>query len=84
MKNQIHVNVNLKSEILDPQGSAVLAALKKLGLVGISDVKVGRHFVLTFSSDVTAVQIEKLQYLAANFLANPVIEDSTILINHDG
>jgi hypothetical protein len=33
------VNVTLKSEILDPQGRAVLGALGRVGLPGVVDVR---------------------------------------------
>jgi phosphoribosylformylglycinamidine synthase len=64
----------LKPEILDPQGRAVQAALTRLGLEGVADVRQGKRFEITLEGPL-AGQEETLDRLAAELLANPVIED---------
>ena len=75
---QVVVNVALKPEILDPQGRAVLGALGRLGLSGVSDVRQGKQFVLNIDGDVDEAKLAQINEIAATLLSNPVIEDFTI------
>lgn len=72
------VNVSLKPEILDPQGRAVLGAIARLGLDGVSDVRQGKQFVLTVDGDVTEDRLAAIRDVAGSLLSNPVIEDFTV------
>lgn len=77
------VLVRLKSEVLDPQGDAVRRALGKLGFDGVKGVRVGKLIEIelddaaaTAGGDVKA----RLEKMADEMLANPVIEDFEIRI----
>ena len=72
------VNVALKPEILDPQGRAVLGALGRLRLTGVSDVRQGKQFVLNIEGDVDDAKLAQIHEIAATLLSNPVIEDFTV------
>ncbi|MDT4945118.1 MAG: phosphoribosylformylglycinamidine synthase subunit PurS [Pseudonocardiales bacterium] len=72
---RVVVDVVLKPEILDPQGQAIVGALSRLGVHGISDVRQGKHFELEVTD---SVDDETLHRLADTLLANPVIENFTI------
>ena len=72
---RVVVDVVLKPEILDPQGQAIVGALARLGISGISDVRQGKHFELDVDDDVDDATVSKL---ADTLLANPVIETFTI------
>jgi phosphoribosylformylglycinamidine synthase len=69
------VDVVLKPEILDPQGQAIVGALARLGITGITDVRQGKHFELEVDDDVDD---DTLARLSDTLLANPVIENFTI------
>jgi phosphoribosylformylglycinamidine synthase len=69
------VDVTLKSEILDPQGQAILSALGRLGYTGVSGVRQGKHFELDLDEGVDESEVARI---AETLLANPVIEDFTI------
>lgn len=69
---RVFVDVMLKPEILDPQGKAILAALPRLGIDGVGDVRAGKHFVLEVDESLDADAIRRI---ADSLLANPVIED---------
>lgn len=75
------VNVALKPEILDPQGRAVLGALGRLGLSGVSDVRQGKQFVLNIDGEVDDAKLAQINEIAATLLSNPVIEDFTVTVN---
>lgn len=77
------VLVRLKSEVLDPQGDAVRRALGKLGFDGVKGVRVGKLIEIelddaaaTAGGDVKT----RLEKMADEMLANPVIEDFEIRI----
>ncbi len=72
---RVVVDVVLKPEILDPQGQAIVGALDRLGIAGVSDVRQGKHFELEVED---SVDDDALTELADTLLANPVIENFTI------
>ena len=72
------VNVALKQEILDPQGRAVLAALSRLGLSGVTDVRQGKQFVLNIDGDIDEAKLAQIHEIASTLLSNPVIEYFTV------
>lgn len=73
---RVVVNVMPKAEILDPQGQAVVRALGRLGVTGVSDVRQGKRFELEVDGTVTRAEVEKV---AETLLANTVIEDFEIV-----
>jgi len=78
---RVVVDVKLKPEILDPQGRAVLGALGRLGLSGVSDVRQGKQFVLNIDGEVDAAKLAQINEIAATLLSNPVIEDFTVTVD---
>jgi phosphoribosylformylglycinamidine synthase len=69
-----------KPEILDPQGKAVLGALPRLGFDGVTDVRQGKRFELTFEGEVTDAVLAEVEKMAETLLSNPVIENFTVRI----
>jgi phosphoribosylformylglycinamidine synthase PurS subunit len=72
---RVVVDVVLKPEILDPQGQAIVGALGRLGIEGVTDVRQGKHFELQVDDGVDDATLTQL---ADTLLANPVIETFTI------
>jgi len=72
---RVIVDVVLKPEILDPQGQAIVGALRRLGIDGVSEVRQGKHFELEVDDSVDDETVAKL---ADTLLANPVIETFAI------
>ncbi len=69
------VNVMLKPEIHDPQGDAIASAGRRLGFAQIAGVRQGKRFVIDVSEPVSE---ERIADLAAELLANPVIEEFSV------
>lgn len=76
---RVVVNVMPKTEILDPQGQAIVGALGRLGHAGVSDVRQGKRFELEVDDTVTD---EQLTEIAESLLANTVIEDWSVTRDH--
>jgi len=72
------VAVMPRDGILDPQGRAVEAALPQLGATTVHGVRVGRRIELTVDAEDRAAAREVVEKLAADFLANPLIESWSI------
>ena len=71
------VLVRLKPEVLDVQGAAVQRALGKLGFEGVDAVRVGKIIEIEIDAEhAKAPDLKtRLQKMADEILANPVIED---------
>ena len=75
--SRVVVDVMLKPEILDPQGQAVANALPRLGVTGVSSVRIGRRIEIEFAGEP---DLETAREIADKLLANPVIEDFSITV----
>lgn len=62
------------SNLLDPQGKAVLGGLTSLGIAGIDDVRVGKNIVLQLQADNAQDATDKANKAATLLLANAVME----------
>jgi phosphoribosylformylglycinamidine synthase len=72
---RVVVDVMLKPEILDPEGQAVVNALERLGVVGVSSVRIGKRIEIEFSGEP---DLDRVRDIADKLLANPVIEQFTV------
>jgi phosphoribosylformylglycinamidine synthase len=66
----------LKPEIHDPQGEAIASACHRLGLTRVVSVRQGKRFEIELDGDEPAG--EAVAELAAQLLANPVIEEFSV------
>ncbi|MCS4491895.1 phosphoribosylformylglycinamidine synthase subunit PurS [Corynebacterium sp. ES2794-CONJ1] len=73
---RVVVNVMPKAEILDPQGQAVVRALGRLNIKGITDVRQGKRFEIEVDENIST---EELEHMAETLLANTVIEEFDIV-----
>ena len=74
---RVVVDVMLKPEILDPQGQAVAGALPRLGVTGVSSVRIGKRIEIEFAGEP---DLDAARQIADKLLANPVIEDFTVRV----
>lgn len=78
MTYSVHVDVQLRPGIADPQGSTIERSLPTLGFDGISGVRVGKsiRFLIDAPDEVSARR--EVEDMCRRFLTNPVIEDAQI------
>jgi phosphoribosylformylglycinamidine synthase len=80
MKARIYVT--LKPGVLDPQGKAIHHSLEGIGYTNISDIRQGKYFEVDLSEGIgEAAARETAEKMAADVLANPVIEDYEVEID---
>ena len=69
----IVVDVMLKPEIRDPQGEAIAGACHRLGFTDVRSVRQGKRFEVEIDDGENPAA--RAAELAAELLANPVIEE---------
>jgi phosphoribosylformylglycinamidine synthase subunit PurS len=74
---RVVVDVMLKPEILDPAGQAVANALPRMGVTGVSSVRIGKRIEIEF---VGEPNLDQAHQIADKLLANLVIEDFTVRV----
>jgi phosphoribosylformylglycinamidine synthase subunit PurS len=74
----VHVDVQLRSGIADPQGWTIERSLPTLGFEGIDGVRVGKSIRFRLEADDETTARRRVDDLCARFLTNPVIEDATV------
>lgn len=75
---RVIVDVMLKPEIHDPQGEAVLSASHRLGFGRVAGVRQGKRFELEIDGPADEAALARVEELARELLANPVIEEFTL------
>jgi phosphoribosylformylglycinamidine synthase len=76
------VYVTLKPSVLDPQGKAIHHSIESLGYGNISDVRQGKYFEIVLDGEGDQETARKeIEQMAADVLANPVIEDYRVEID---
>ena len=69
------VQVSLRPSVLDPAGEATRAAAARLGVSGISKLRIGRSVEVELDAPDRESAQSQLELLSDRLLANPVIED---------
>ena len=76
------VLVRPKAEVRDPQGEAVLAALRSLGH-DVAEVRTGKEILVTFEAADENVARATAERMGDQLLANPVIESYAVEVDRD-
>jgi phosphoribosylformylglycinamidine synthase subunit PurS len=74
------VYVTLKKGVLDPQGKAVMGALKSMDFGEVRDVRVGKFMELELDGKSRLEEESRLKEMCEKLLANTVIENYRIEI----
>ncbi len=71
---KVKIYVTLRESVLDPQGSAVMGSLHKMGYKEVEDVRIGKYLELMISDDANDVDA-LVNEMCQKLLTNTVIED---------
>ncbi len=69
------VLVSLRPSVLDPAGEATRAAAARLGVEGVTRLRIGKAVEVELEAPDAASARERLELLSDRLFANPVIED---------
>ena len=79
---QARVLVRLRPSVLDPAGEAARGAAERLGVEGLSKLRIGKAVEMEIEAPDEAEARRRLELLSDRLLANPVIEDWTLELNN--
>lgn len=82
MRFVARVLVRPKAEVRDPQGEAVLGALRSLGHE-VAEVRTGKEIVVAFEASDEHAAREAAERMGDQLLANPVIESYEVEVARD-
>jgi phosphoribosylformylglycinamidine synthase subunit PurS len=71
---KVKIYVTLRESVLDPQGSAVMGSLHKMGYAEVEDVRIGKYLELNIADDVRDIDA-LVNEMCQKLLTNTVIED---------
>ncbi len=74
------VYVTLKKGVLDPQGKAVMGALKSMNFDEVRDVRIGKFMELELDGKSKKEEETRLKEMCERLLANTVIENYRVEI----
>lgn len=69
------VQISLRPSVLDPAGEATRAAAARLGVDGISRLRIGKAIEVELEAEDSDSARAQLELLSDRLLANPVIEN---------
>ena len=69
------VYVSLRSSVLDPAGEATKSAALRLGIKGITKLRIGKSISIELEAQNETEARTQLELLSDRLLANPVIEN---------
>jgi phosphoribosylformylglycinamidine synthase subunit PurS len=75
---RVVIDVMLKPEIHDPQGDAIADSAHRLGYGQVRSVRQGKRFEVEIDGPADEAALEAVTKLAADLLANPVIEEFSL------
>ncbi len=74
MKFKSEVYIMPLTELLDPQGKAVLQSLQSQGAQQFEDVRIGKRIELSLEADSTEAATQLVETACKDMLHNPVME----------
>jgi len=81
MEYPIEVIVELKPDILDPQGKTIQKALLQMGHGSVKSARVGKSIKLMVEADSEEKACEIAREISNKLLANPVMEIFEVRVN---
>ena len=77
------VFVHLRPSVLDPAGEATRSATKRLGIDGVTQLRIGKSIELEIEAANKEDARSKIELMSDRLFANPVIEDWTLKFNDE-
>lgn len=80
MRFRANIRIELKNSVNDPQGTAVMNALKTLGFGTVSGVRVGKFITMDITATDYQSALADANQMCEKLLINPVIESFDITL----
>lgn len=76
----VQVKIMPLKDLLDPQGKAVMGGLKNLGIITVTDVRIGKHISLQIDAENQQEAHDIATEASKKLLANQVMETFEITV----
>jgi phosphoribosylformylglycinamidine synthase subunit PurS len=83
MKFRAEIDVMPLKALLDPQGKAVTASMKNLGLPEIENIRIGKHITLEIEAASKDEANKKVEEACKKLLANQIMESYSIRLEQE-
>ena len=80
MKFKAKINVMPLETLLDPQGKAITANMKNVGLEEITNVRIGKHITLIINVNNKEDALKKIDAACKKILSNQIMESYSFSI----
>lgn len=77
------IDIMPHTELLDPQGKAVMLGLEHLGLEQVQDVRIGKHIQLQLEAENEEAARNKVDKACRKLLANLIMESYSFELKKD-
>ena len=77
-KLKFFVIINLKKDVLDPQGNVVKQTLQNMGMTSLKNLRQGKYFEIEINENDANKAKNKIEEMCKKLLVNLIIEDFTI------
>lgn len=74
MKFKADINIMPHKELLDPQGKTVARNMDHAGILGVEDVRIGKHIEILFEAGDEEAARALVDQACQKFLANMIME----------
>lgn len=81
MKYRANIDIMPLETLLDPQGKAVSASMKNIGISEIKNVRIGKHINLEIEAENKKEAEKKITEACEKLLANQIMESFDFTIN---
>ena len=68
------IDIMPHKELLDPQGKTVVSNMKNLNIMGIDDVRIGKHIRMKLEANSKEEASQKVEIACKKLLANAIME----------
>lgn len=75
-----HINIMPHAELLDPQGKAVVKNLPALGIMGVTDVRIGKHVTIELTAKDENEAHDQVEIACKKLLSNEIMETYDFVI----
>ncbi len=74
MKFIAHIDIMPHKELLDPQGKTLAKSLHKINIVGVEDVRIGKHIDVLIEASSRSEAEGQVEEACKKLLANVIME----------
>lgn len=74
MTYKASINIMPHKELLDPQGKAAAKSLRDIDVVGVTDLRIGKHVELTIEAADEDAAHTQIKQACDKLLSNPIME----------